>query len=121
MRADPEARLGAYHGACACGTVRFFVRADPASSAPCICAKCRGMGLRIVSAARGDFRLLTGQGELTEPISGARTPHHFFCARCGEAAFGFPDGPGGTRVSVNRALLDRGDPDAVDMLAEDAP
>lgn len=113
VRMDPDARLRRFHGACACGTVRFDVRVDPSMAARCICQRCRGTGLRIATAARSNFRLITGEGELTEPLSDARTPHHFFCARCGEPAFGFPDGSEGSRVTVNIGLLERGDPAAL--------
>lgn len=108
------ARPRIYHGACACGTVRFRVEAEAGSALPCICARCRGLGLRIVRAARADFRLLTGAEDLTEPMTDARTPHHFFCARCGEAAFGWPGGPDGADVTVNAALMERGDPGDID-------
>ena len=99
-----------FHGACACGAVRFAVRADPALATRCICARCRGMGLYSVPAQRAVFRLLTGAEDLTESIADALTPHHFFCGRCGEAVFGLPQGAGGEQVTVNRALLERGNP-----------
>lgn len=81
------------------------------------------MGLRVGYALRADFRLLTGREDLTEPLSDARTPHHFFCGRCGEAGFGFPTGTDGPeKVSVNLAFLARGGvvdpsvlPDAPDL------
>lgn len=97
----------AFHGACACGSVRFRVEVDPGTAAACICARCRGTGLKIATAARSDFRLLTGAEDLTEPLEDARTPHHFFCGRCGEPAFGYPND---SSVTVNVAFLDRGDP-----------
>lgn len=109
-------RPRAWHAACACGSVRFWVRCDPADTVRCICARCRGAGLSLAHVPRADFRLLSGSDDLTEPLAGARTPHHFFCGRCGEACFGHPaaaaggDGP----VSVNVALLSRGDPADLD-------
>jgi|GEM_PF-5647203 len=101
--------LRRYHGACACGSVRFSVRADASTATRCICRKCRGMGLYSVLVTRDVFRLLTGEDALTESLHDALTPHHFFCGRCGEAAFGYPQGVDGAVVTVNLALLERGD------------
>ncbi|MEM9778838.1 MAG: GFA family protein [Pseudomonadota bacterium] len=106
-RARPRATL--FHGACACGTVRFRASVDVEQTAACICAKCRGAGLVIAYAEDATFRLLTGREALTEPPEEARTPHHFFCGRCGEAVFGHIDRAGHPRmVSVNTACLRRG-------------
>ena len=101
------------HGACACGTLRYLVTLDGEVPTRCICTRCRGLDLQIVTLPRHRFRLVTGADALTEPLDGARTPHHFFCARCGEAGFGYPDGPQGRLVTVNAALLLRGDPNAI--------
>lgn len=106
-----------YHGACACGAVRFEVTLDATSATRCICARCRGADLMIVYADGADFRLITGRDALTEPMQDAMTPHHFFCGRCGEAAFGMPtlvvdpiaEEP--ARVSINVECLKRGAPE----------
>ncbi len=108
--ADPATRTRDWHGACACGSVRFLVTTVTTTTTPCICPRCRGTDLRFVTADRESFRLLTGGDCLTDTLNEARSPHHFFCRRCGEPAFGHPDP---TRVTVNAALLARGDPDAI--------
>lgn len=100
----PERHLPVFHAACACGSVRFRVRADTHAASPCICARCRGQGLRVAHVAEADFTLLTGAEDLTESLNDARTPHHFFCARCGEAVFGRL----GSDYTVNIACLPRG-------------
>ncbi len=96
-----------YHAACLCGTVRYAVDAIPRLATPCICARCRGQGVRMVHVNRDDFTLLVGEDMLTEQMEGARQPHHFFCRRCGEVVFGFLGG--GAQVTVNVACLGRGD------------
>ena len=108
-----------FHGACACGSVRFLVKVALDTVTRCICAKCRGLGLRMATGDRADFRLLTGRDELTEVIAEAKSPHHFFCARCGEPGFGYVDGANGTRVTVNVDWLERGDLDAVTGVDDD--
>jgi hypothetical protein len=104
-----------FHAACRCGTVRYAVDAVPRLATPCICPRCRGQGVRNVHVEDPDsFVLLAGEDMLTEPMDGARQPHHFFCRRCGEAVFGLVALPeGGRRVTVNAACLTRGNVEAL--------
>jgi len=124
-RSDPvplsaaRSRPRAYHGACACGSVRFRIETQQgAPSARCICARCRGQGLEVLHVPQAGFALLTGREALTEMPEAARDPHHFFCGACGEACFG--QGARGL-VSVNVACLDRGDPGALLPVAPHPP
>lgn len=96
--------IASFHASCKCGAVQYAVRVDPERAVPCICARCRGLGLQVAYVPRSDFRLFTGRDNLTESMDGARTPHHFFCRTCGEASFGRV----GETVSVNLACLGRG-------------
>lgn len=98
-----------YHASCKCGSVRYAVKVDASKAVPCICARCRGQGLRVAHLPRAEFTLLTGADNLTESLNEAQTPHHFFCRTCGEASFGYF----GETVSVNIACLERGDPAAL--------
>lgn len=108
-RVRSERHLPMFHAACLCGSVRYKVRVDRHSATPCICARCRGQGLRVAYADEADFTLMTGADALTESMKDAQSPHHFFCARCGEAVFGQMTLPDGTkRYSVNTACLLRG-------------
>ncbi len=105
-----------YHGACACGTVRFEVTLDATSATRCICARCRGADLTIAYADGADFRLIAGGDALTEPVRDATAPHHFFCGRCGEAVFGMSEiidksAEQAARVSINVECLKRGAPE----------
>lgn len=98
-----------YHASCKCGSIRYLARVDTSSTVACICARCRGQGLRVAHLSSADFTLMNGGDNLTESLRDARTPHHFFCRTCGEASFGV----NGDTVSVNIACLERGDIDAV--------
>lgn len=112
-----EQHLPLFHAACACGAVRYKARVDTKTATPCICARCRGQGLKVARVGEENFSMLTGEDNLTEQIADARTPHHFFCRTCGEAVFGRVDIPGnGTIISVNVACLPRGSLAAIGLI-----
>jgi hypothetical protein len=94
--------------------VHFLIAVDATRAMPCICARCRGQGLRIAYGNADTFRLITGQENLTENFAEARTPHHFFCRTCGEAVFGRNRAPDGSEtISVNITCLERSHLDAL--------
>ena len=55
-----------------------------------------------------DFRLISGQDDLSDYQFGSKQGHHRFCKTCGIAAFGegYVEQIGGAFVSVNVACLD---------------
>ena len=117
QKAQQPQHLPLFHAACACGAVRYKVRVDPKSATPCICARCRGQGLKIARVEAENFAMLTGEDNLTEQLNDARTPHHFFCRTCGEAVFGRVELPdGGALYSVNVACLPRGSLAAIGLI-----
>jgi hypothetical protein len=97
-----------YRGSCHCGAVTF--EADLDLSQPtfrCNCSICRRTRFWPAVARQEDFRLLTGQGELTEYLFNKRRNQHFFCRTCGVRAFGVGnDTPIGTMVGVNVGCLE---------------
>ena len=53
------------------------------------------------------FRLLAGEGELTEYLFNTRKNQHFFCRHCGVRAFGVGnDTPIGKMIGVNIGCLE---------------
>lgn len=100
--------LKTYHGSCHCGAVRFEADLDLESgSFRCNCSICRRTRFWAAVAKPEGFRLLAGQGELTEYRFNTRKNQHFFCRRCGVRAFGVGnDTPIGKMVGVNIGCLE---------------
>jgi hypothetical protein len=97
-----------YQGSCHCGTVKF--EADLDLSQPtfrCNCSICRRTRFWVAVARPEEFRLLAGEGEMTEYLFNTRRNQHFFCRHCGVRAFGVGnDTPIGKMIGVNVGCLE---------------
>ena len=100
--------LKTYSGSCHCGVVRFEADLDlSASTYRCNCSICRRNRYWAAIARPEGFRLLAGEGELTEYGFNTRKNQHFFCRHCGVRPFGVGnDTPIGTVVGVNVGCLE---------------
>jgi len=80
-----------YHGGCHCGAVRFEVDAAPQPELfDCNCSVCRMTGFLHLIVHKEQFRLLKGEGELSEYRFNTGAARHLFCRRCGIKSFYVP-------------------------------
>jgi hypothetical protein len=104
-----------YQGNCHCGAVRFEAAVDiSAGTDKCNCTICTKMRLWSVNALPKDFRLLAGEGDLTDYRGKNPVAHHQFCKHCGVRAFEWIDMPNmsGTKYyNINVMCLDGVDVD----------
>ena len=97
-----------YRGRCHCGAVTFEAELDLTQSTyRCNCSICRRTRFWPAVAREGDFRLLSGESELTQYLFNTRKNQHYFCKHCGVRAFGIgTDTPIGRMVGVNLGCLE---------------
>ncbi len=72
-----------YRGSCHCGAITFEVETDFPELTTCDCSICRRKNALMVKVHEDRFRLLSGEGDLTEYRFHTRTARHFFCRTCG--------------------------------------
>ena len=55
-----------YTGGCQCGKVRYEAQADIGEVITCNCSRCRKVGPLLSAVAMSDFKLLSGENEMTD-------------------------------------------------------
>jgi hypothetical protein len=102
--------LKTYTGSCHCGAVCIEADLDvSAGTYKCNCTICTKARLWAVSVAPESFRLIGGEGDLTDYRGKNPVAHHFFCRHCGVRPFQRVDTPnmsGHVYYNINLACLD---------------
>lgn len=96
-----------YRGSCHCGVVTFEADLDLSQpSFRCNCSICRRTRFWALVAKPEQFRLLSGESELTLYKFNTLKNHHYFCRHCGVRCFGVGnDTPIGKMYGINPGCL----------------
>ena len=97
-----------YAGGCQCGKVRYEVGLDIAEVIACNCSRCRRLGSLLAFAPAAQFKLLSGETDLTSYQFNRHTIQHKFCSTCGIQSFAIGKHPktGESLAAVNVRCLD---------------
>ncbi|MEX2518825.1 MAG: GFA family protein [Paracoccaceae bacterium] len=87
-------------GSCQCGAVAWEAEADISNPIACNCSRCRRLGSVLVFTPREQFRLLKGEGDLSEYRFNKGVIRHLFCKTCGIESFAFGQLPDGTEMAA---------------------
>jgi hypothetical protein len=104
---DAVADTKTYSGSCHCGAVRYEVTmAPPEKVFACNCSICSRSGWLLTFVPEDGFRLVQGEGELTDYQFGKKHIHHLFCRTCGVRPFSRGvDKDGKPTIAVNARCL----------------
>jgi hypothetical protein len=96
-----------YEGSCHCGAVRFEIdMAPPEKAFTCNCSICNRAGWLLGFGPESAFRLVAGEGELSDYQFGRKHIHHVFCRTCGIRGFSRgTDAKGNKTIAVNLRCL----------------
>ncbi len=103
-----------YSGGCQCGKVRYEVSLELGEVISCNCSRCGRLGSLLAFAPVGDFKLVSGEGAMTEYQFNKHVVHHLFCATCGIQSFAKGKGPNGKETAaISVRCLDEVDLDSL--------
>jgi hypothetical protein len=101
------AELKTYGGGCQCGKVRYEAQVDlGGSTISCNCSMCGRAGTLLQFVPAQQFKLLSGEDNLTDYQFNKHVIHHLFCKTCGIKSFARGTGPKGPTVAINVRCLD---------------
>src|SRR5262245_39099326 len=101
-----------YTGGCQCGKVRYEAQAEIGEVISCNCSRCRKHESLLSAVAGSDFKLLSGENDMTDYQFNKGAIHTPFCKTCGNESYAYGKGPGSKdMVMLNVRCLDGVDAD----------
>src|SRR2546423_15207085 len=76
-----------YSGGCQCGKVRYEVSLELGEVIACNCSRCGRLGSLLAFTPAENFKLISGEGAMTEYQFNKHAIHHLFCSTCGIQSF----------------------------------
>ena len=97
-----------YSGGCQCGKVRYEVKMDIDEVLACNCSRCGRLGSLLAFAPATQFKLLSGDADLTAFEFNKHMIQHQFCATCGIQSFAIGMHPktGAKLAAINVRCVD---------------
>jgi hypothetical protein len=104
-----------YSGGCQCGKVRYEVQMEIGEVLACNCSRCGRLGWLLAFAPATQFKLLSGEPDLTKFEFNKHMVQHQFCSTCGVQSFAIGTHPksGEKLAAINVRCLDGVDVDAL--------
>lgn len=94
-------------GSCHCGKVKFEAEVKLAEALECNCSICIRRGSLLEFVPETQFKLLSGEENLTEYLFNKKKIHHTFCKTCGILPFAKSSMPDGTKIrAINIRCID---------------
>lgn len=99
-----------YIGSCHCGKVAFEVEGELTGAISCNCSICTRNGSLLWMVPDTQFKLLTGEEDLTRYTFNKHIIQHQFCSTCGVESFSHGVDPKGNKMfAVNIHCLENAD------------
>jgi hypothetical protein len=104
-----------YSGGCQCGKVRYEVQMDIGEVLACNCSRCGRLGSLLAFTPAAQFKLLSGDADLTQFEFNKHMIRHQFCSTCGIQSFAIGTHPktGAKLAAINVRCVDGVDVDAL--------
>jgi hypothetical protein len=104
-----------YSGGCQCGKVRYEAQLDIGEVLACNCSRCGRLGSLLAFAPASQFKLLSGDADLTKFEFNKHMIQHQFCSTCGIQSFAIGTHPktGAKMAAINVRCLEGVDVDAL--------
>ena len=105
-----------HRGSCHCGAVKYTVELDvSAPTISCNCSMCGRSGTLLQFVSPDQFRLESGETNLTDYQFNKHVVHHMFCRTCGIKPFARGQGPKGPTIAINLRCLEDVDVGALNL------